>query len=308
MHSFATLILFLAAIQIGYAGNTEYILPGSVQCTSTGVYFAFSEDPTKSDLYKDTKLKIDLYTSSKNKKVADADFDITSGKVSLAFKDYQFDATVSYGPDHRPLLDNIEQPFYAVPKAGTASKHNYTFGVYCTVPASYPVNIINKTDNTFTNEVAIINPKDHISVDINGLKSGNIAKLGDHLSYTVSLTDDTYAALLPVNCKFFNPNQEGQNLPFVSDSCPRVFPTDPDAYFQTMVKKNATSYEINFRAFTFASAATSALGISCDLQLCITQNIDYCYKPCWDGPAPTPSPSKEPPTIVRISDFLTVQL
>jgi len=309
MHSFATSVLFLAAIQIGYAGNTEYIEPGSVQCTSTGVYFAFSKDPTKSDLYKDTQLKIDLFTSSKNKKVADADFDITSGKVSLAYKDYKFDATVQYGPDHHALLDNIEQPFYAVPKAGTPNKRNYTFAVYCTVPASYPVTIINKTANMQSdNRLDIINPLHHIAVDIKGLRSSGTAKLGDHLTYTISLKDDTYASLLPVNCKFFNPDKGAQNVPFVSDTCPRIFPPDPDAYFQTMVKKNATSYEINFRAFTFQSA-TSALGITCDLQLCITQNVDSCSKACWDVPAPTKGTqtlTTEPPTTVTITNYFLV--
>jgi len=313
MKSFATFILLLAAFETGFAANTEYIRPGSVVCNRLGVYFKLSEDAQKSDLYNETHLQIDLYTNSNHKKVADADFSMQSGQVILAYTDYQFDAKISYGPDHIPILINIEQPFYAVPKPGVSAKRNFTFSVFCTVPAIYPVNTTNTTaDIHAAPRGDIINPTDHVSASINGLKPGNTTKIGDHLTYTVFLNDNTYAALLPVNCKYYNPNNEVQNVPFVSDNCPRVFPQDPDAYFTTMVKKNATSYEINFRAFSFETTSKSVLGISCDLQLCITQNYDACYKPCWGGPAPptgtAASTTQSPPTGVTIINLFDVSL
>lgn len=45
----------------------------------------------------------------------------------------------------RPLLYNIEQPFFAVPLSG--SPRNYTFAVYCTIPAYYNVNVTTNTSD-----------------------------------------------------------------------------------------------------------------------------------------------------------------
>jgi len=312
MHYFAIFVLLLAVIEIGCAETNNYVVPGSIQCKgNTGVYFELSKDPKTSDLYNQTHLEIDLYTSGHHKKIVDADFNIQSGKVDLSFKDYEFDATIQYGPNKKPLLYLIEQPFYAVPKSGL-TKRNYTFAVYCTVPAVYPVHIINKTDESHVDHRnnVIIDPSDHVAVNIVGLRSDNTSKLGDSLIYTVFLKDSAYASLLPDTCNFFNPNNPPlQKMPFVTDKCPRIFPPDPESFVTTMIKVNEAKYEIHFRAFSFDPYKWSVLGIRCTLQLCIAQNRDSCDQPCWGGPTPTPTPTSltsPPPTTFTVSNTFHV--
>jgi len=154
-----------------------------------------------------------------------------------------------------------------------------------------------------------VNPRDHVRAQIIGLKPDNTTSLGDKLTYTISLIDNTYASLIPANCKYYNPNNPVQNVPFVTDNCPRIFPTDPEAYFSTMVQLNYTSYAVSFRAFSFESTPTSSLAIDCDILLCTPQNIGSCYKSCWGGsPPPTETPTDIPPTAVTMNNVLQVNV
>jgi hypothetical protein len=180
------------------------------------------------------------------------------------------------------LLYNIEQPFYAVPLAGISAR-NYTFGVYCTVQAYDNINVTtNTTDNGHGDHGGdIVNPSDHVDTKLGGLRPDGSSVLGDPLTYTISLSDDVYASVIPVNCVYYNPSNEAQNVPFVSDSCPRQFPEDPDGYFGTIKQVSATEYLLNFRAFSFETTANSFLGIDCDLQLCIHDNAGMCTSACW---------------------------
>jgi len=292
MEGLATLLLlFSVTFSIGSSQKT-YVQDGSVQCLSDGVYFVLSTDPATSELYAETGLNITLYTGYDNIPVTS--FDPITGQVNLSYAQYQIVATTAYGPNARPLLYNVDQPFLAVPLPG-GPNYNYTFGVYCTVPATYNVNITTNTtdDDHGDHGGEVVDPKDHITTQLNGLRPDQTTVLGDPLTYVIATKDNTYAALLPVNCKYYDPQNELQTLPFVSDSCPRPFPDDPDGYFGTIQRIDQTRYELNFKAFSFDDNQNSFLGIDCDIQLCISNDVDNCYKSCWGGQEPS---TEAPPT------------
>jgi len=101
---------------------------------------------------------------------------------------------------------------------------------------------------------------------------------------------------LPVNCKFENAQNLEQNIPFVTDGCPRKFPEDRNSYFGKMARTGQGKYELPFRAFSFDYSKDSLLQISCEVLLCIEQNAGPCRKACW-GPTTPPDPPQEDPGL-----------
>jgi len=211
----------------------------------------------------------------------------------LSYENYAIQATTAYGPNKRPVLYNVDQPLYAVPKQGSGIGRNYSFGIFCTIPAYYNVNVTTNTtdDGHGDHGGSVVEPKDHVEAKLGGLRADGSSILGDRLTYTVHLKDNTYASLIPVTCKYFNPSNEVQNIPFVLNSCPQPFPDDPDGYFSNIQRSSNMGYDLNFRAFSFDTAANSMLGIACDILLCIDKNKGDCNLPCWGGPTGAPTSS-----------------
>jgi len=86
-------------------------------------------------------------------------------------------------------------------------------------------------------------------------------------------------------------------MPLAVDSCPRIYSDEgPEQYINTMTRIDEKTYQVNFRAFQFETASTSLLGVDCDILLCITNNAENCYKPCWGGQVPTTAVAPTAPT------------
>lgn len=282
---FSTLLLACFEIAFGqYVPKTQYVVPQSVDCFSTGIGFQLSLDAATSDLFAETKLAVTLYTAGDKEVTV---FDPATGKVNISFAEFGIIATTAYGPNERPILYNVEQPFWAIPKA--TPNRNYTWLVSCSIPAYSDIQVFgNTTDDGHGDHGGdVVNPKDHVSAEIIGLGPDSTVALGTKLTYRVFLKDDKFGSFVPVSCKFYNPNKESQLVSFVANSCPIIFPTDPDSYFGTVTRTDPKNYELSFRAFAFENTPTAFLGLDCDLLLCLDTNKADCDKACWGPPGST---------------------
>jgi hypothetical protein len=290
MRLLASILILYVTVFTAYC-QQHYVQEGSVQCGAIGVQFDFSKDDS-SDLYRKTKFDIKLYTGSENTPLKDEDFKSGIENVKMKYADYKMEYTTAYGPNKVPLLYNIEQPFLAVPSSDVGINQNFTFTVYCTIPATVKLNTSSNTSDNGDggHDGDVINPKAHVSAVLNGLRKDGGSVYGDRLKYTLSIKD-VYSSLLPISCKYYNPQNEQQTIPFVSDGCPRPFPDDADGFFGKMKRIKDDEYELNFRAFTIDSGENSLLGLSCDVVLCLEQNPIPCSRACWGPVPPPPAPS-----------------
>jgi len=297
--------IFVCAVAFlnGALAQKEYVDSKTVNCSSTGIDFHLSKDPATSELFKETGLKVDLFTGSPFKPVHVGDFDIASGEVKLDYDAYQVVATIVYGENERPLQYAIEQPFYAVPQSHKG--RNYTFAVYCIIQAYANVNVSTNTSDQGHGDHGgdVVNPTDHIEARLYGLQLDGSSTLGDPLNFALNLKDDKYSGLIPVTCRYYNPNNKNQNMIVVADKCP--IPFSQDEYFSPMKKINAGNYRLDFKAFSFETTASSFLAIECDIELCISTNPGDCKKTCWGDSVGTTTPGTTVTGTVRTTEGRT---
>jgi len=264
----------------------QYLEPNSLHCLSTSMNFKLSDDPDTSDIERETRLAIWLYTGKTNERV---DFSWNKGNtyVEINYEQYHVAATTIYGENKLPLLYQIDQPFLAVPDPrynDVPYKRNYTFTVSCTFPAVYRKNTTGDTVDNGGGHGGedIMDPAEFVKFEVEGLKGARSARIGDELTFALALKDTAvYSRLLPSECRYFDPSDD-QSLEFVKKGCPAPVPDVDGSYFGTISRQGETSYELKFKAFSFKNKARSQLGIECVVTLCIDENKDNCEKPdCW---------------------------
>jgi len=293
-----SILVLCGAFLVANCQLTQYVEPNSVKCEGKGMTFVFSNDPAKSDLWLETQLNIKLLTNGEE--VVPPDFDKATRTVSLTYAKTQYKMKVQtvYGPNKLPLMYHVEQPFVAqpVPDPGDPTKklRNYIFTVYCTIPAGTKLDTGAPSTDPGHGDPGdgIVKPEEHVNVEVEGKKEGGNV-FGDKLTYKIGVKD-LYSDMLPVNCKYENAQNLAQNVPFVTDGCPRKFPEEKDSYFGKMARTEQGKYELPFKAFSFDYSKDSFLQISCEVLLCLEQNAGPCSKPCW-GPASPPDPPADDP-------------
>jgi len=278
-------IAAFSVLLVGCNAQTQYVEPGSVQCLSTEIDFSLSTDPAQSDLYRETLLQVTLYTDGKTV----TQFTPGSAPVKIPYAEFQIQATTAYGPNKRPRMYFVNQQFRAEPISG--GPRNYTFSITCTIQAAYvDQSVFNTTDDGHGDHGGgTVVPTDHVEAKVSGLRPDRTVTLGDPLTYIVDLTDNVYAGLLPVTCRYYNPSNTAQSINFVTNNCPEQFPEDPEGYFTPMRSTTPNTYELSFRAFSFTQDLNSIVGIECDMLLCIDQNHADCSKGCWGATTIAPA-------------------